>query len=221
MGILDSSPVPRRTMVLFFIVDTAGYMGNGFLMAINSAMHESLQLKEISDEDAEIKIAVLQFSNGCEWMYNKPMTISDFVWKDLEAGGLSDLGSACVELNSKLSRSALMHSATGSFAPGIILLTDGEPTDDYDRGLGILKENKWFKHATKIAIAIGSDSNKDALKAFTGSIESVIEANNDTLKKILKIVASNVCIHFGAETGGGGRSRQDRVVEAIRAGIGE
>jgi hypothetical protein len=114
-----------------------------------------------------------------------------------------------------------MSSPAGSFAPGIILLTGGEPTDNLDDGLGILKENKWFKHATKIAIAIGSDSNMenmDVLKEFTGSIESVIETNNDTFKKAICDVTLNVC-HFGGECNGVGHSCQDRVVAAIRTEI--
>lgn len=40
MGLLGDMEIPKRELVVFFIVDTAGYMGNGFLKAINSTMHE-------------------------------------------------------------------------------------------------------------------------------------------------------------------------------------
>ncbi len=61
--------VPRRTMVVFFIVDTSGSMQGAKIGAVNSAIEEVLpEIAKISDEnaDAEIKIAVLDFFNGCE-----------------------------------------------------------------------------------------------------------------------------------------------------------
>ncbi len=42
-------------------------------------------------------------------------------------------------------------------------------------------------NAIKIAIAIGGEANRDILKEFTGSIESVVEVKNlEALKKIIR-----------------------------------
>ncbi len=64
------------------------------------------EIGEISstNADAEIKIAVLEFSSGIEWMYPEPISAEDFTWQNLEAGGLTSMGEAFKELNTKLSQ---------------------------------------------------------------------------------------------------------------------
>ncbi|MBW6533916.1 MAG: VWA domain-containing protein [Mariniphaga sp.] len=219
MGILDSAPVPRRTMVLFFIVDTSGSMDGTKIGSVNAAIREvTPMLDEISSNnaDAEIKIAVLQFSSGCEWMYDEPKSASEFRWIDMEADGLTDLGAAYQELSSKLSRNAFLNEATGSFAPVLILLSDGEPTDDYQRPLEKLKENKWYKAAIKIAIAIGSDANRDVLKEFTNSSEAVIEVHNvEALKKLIRTVSVTASQIGSQSSAAGVKDKQTQVTESI------
>jgi hypothetical protein len=64
-------------------------------------------------------------------MYPTPVEAKDFQWRDLEASGLTSMGEAYKELEQQLShRRGFMQEATGSFAPVIILMSDGEPTDD-------------------------------------------------------------------------------------------
>ena len=169
--------VPRRTMVVFFIVDTSGSMQGAKIGAVNSAIEEVLpEIAKISDEnaDAEIKIAVLDFSTDAKWLTPKPIDASNYAFNYLEAGGLTALGDACIKLNEKLSRKQFMAEAVGSFAPALFLLSDGEPTDNWERGLAKLKENKWYQKAIKAAVAIGNDADINVLEAFTGNIESVL-----------------------------------------------
>ena len=53
-----------------------------------------------------------------------------------------------------------------------------------------LKKNNWFKHAIKIAIAIGEDADKTVLTTFTGTPESVIAVNDKhTLKALIRKVS--------------------------------
>ena len=46
-----------------------------------------------------------------------------------------------------------MGDEAGSFTPAIFLLSDGEPTDDYQHELKKLKENNWFKKAIEVSFA--------------------------------------------------------------------
>lgn len=194
MGLLDDVvSVPRRTMTLFFLIDTSGSMIGNKIGAVNDAVENVLPiLDEISasNPDAEIKVAALEFSNGCNWLYDEPKIASEFIWQDVTASGLTSLGAACQELNNKLSRNGFMQTPSGSFAPAIILLSDGGPTDDFKSGLDKLKANNWFKNAIKIAIAIGDDADKDVLTQFTGTNEAVFTVHNiDALKQIIRVVA--------------------------------
>ena len=193
-GIYDEIvEVPRRTMVLFFLVDTSGSMRGEKIGTVNSAIEEIVPvLKDISESnaDAQIKVATLAFSTGAHWIEDAPVAAENFRWNYLNADGVTDLGEACRQLNDKLSRNEFMSDATGSFAPAIFLMSDGAPTDDFKRGLEKLKQNKWFKKAIRVALAIGRDVNEEVLAEFTGNMEAVIHAHNpEELRKWIQFVS--------------------------------
>lgn len=229
MGLLDvdEGGVPRRVMTLFFVVDTSGSMSGERIASLNVAVREVLPMisdLSVNNADAKIKVAALEFSSGTEWMYDKPIEAENFQWRDLEAGGLTDMGEACIELASKLSTKAFMAEPMGSYAPAIILLSDGEATDDFERGLEKLKGNKWFKAAIKVAIAIGNDAeNQHALAAFTGNKEAVLTVHNkEELKKIIRFVSvtasqvASTSVSVGKEAP---KDKEDEVVTKIQEGL--
>ena len=224
MSLLDDVvSVPRRTMTLFFLIDTSGSMMGNKIGAVNDAVVNVLpMLEEISatNPDAEIKVAALEFSNGTSWLYDEPKLASDFIWQDVQASGLTSLGAACQELNSKLSRSGFMQAASGSFAPAIILLSDGGPTDDFQGGLNKLKNNKWFQAAIKIAIAIGDDADKDVLKDFTGTNEAVFTVHNiDALKQVIRVVAVTSSQIGSKSSTAGETSKQEQVIKDVTESV--
>ena len=187
--------VPRRVMHLIFLVDTSGSMDGTKIASLNTAVRETLNdVAEISanNGDAQIKVAVLEFSSGTQWMYPQPEPSETFKWQDLEANGLTSLGASYTELNTKLSKSTgFMAEPTGARAPAIILLTDGMPTDDYKHPLEKLRANPWFKAAVKVAIAIGDkETNVNVLAEFTGNKEAVFTVHTkDQLKNIIRTVS--------------------------------
>ena len=192
-GIVSS---PRKMMTLFYVVDTSGSMTGEKIGSVNSAMEEAItvDLPDIAtaNDDAEIRVAIMQFSSGCSWITppSGPINLYDVIWNDLRAGGLTDLGAACLELDKKLSKNEYLRSQTGAYAPVILLFSDGGPTDNWENGLEQLKKNNWFKHAIKIAIAIGEDPDKQVLATFTGTPEAVIEVNDKhTLKALIRKVS--------------------------------
>ena len=197
MSLLDQvAPSPRKVMTLFYVVDTSGSMTGDKIGSVNSTMEEAIidDLPNISaaNDDAEIKVAIMQFASGCSWITpsSGPIDIGEVIWNDLNASGLTDLGAACVELDNKLSRNGFLQSQTGAYAPVILLFSDGGPTDNWEQGLAKLKENNWFKHAIKIAIAIGEDADKAVLSKFTGTPESVITVHDKhTLKALIRKVS--------------------------------
>lgn len=219
----EVAPVARRTMTLFFMVDKSGSMCGTKIGAVNDAIANALPIiSDISNSnpDAEIKVAALEFSNGVDWLYDTPKDANDFIWQDVEAGGLTSLGEACRELNKKLSRSGLMKTASGSFAPVIILISDGEPTDDYMSSLSVLKTNAWFKNAIKIAIAIGNDANTDILTEFTGSKEAIYYTHNiEALKQVIRTVAVTSSQIGSKSSNAGTLSKQEQVEKEIKEQI--
>lgn len=211
--------IPRKVMTLFYMVDTSGSMSGAKIGALNMAVRETLPIiEEISksNSDSKIKIAVLEFSSGCEWMYPSPQEIESFEWRDLQAGGLTSLGEAYDNLNQQLSHShGFMMEATGSFAPVIILLSDGAPTDHPEHALEKLRTNNWFKVATKVAIAIGDDCIKSTLIDFTGNDEAVLTVHNvDELKKIIRMV-SVTASRVNSKNTSAGKDAPDKATETV------
>ena len=102
MSLLDETvEIPRRTMTLFFVIDTSGSMAGSKIGAVNDAVVNVLpMLEEISAEnpDAEIKVAALEFSTTCNWLYSEPKPANEFAWQDVQASALTSLGAACKEL---------------------------------------------------------------------------------------------------------------------------
>lgn len=224
MSLLDEQVgVPRRTMTLFFLIDTSGSMEGNKIGAVNDAVANVLpMLEEISAEnpDAEIKVAALEFANNVHWLYSEPKLATDFIWQDVKANGLTSLGAACAELSSKLSRSGFMKSASGSYAPAIILLSDGGPTDNFDAGLSQLQSNNWFKSAIKIAIAIGDDADKDVLSRFTGNREAVFTVHNiDALKQAIRVVAVTSSQIGSKSSTAGNTTKQDQVIDEVKGAV--
>jgi len=225
MALTDKFEIPRRTMVLFFIVDTSGSMDGEKINAVNTAIREVVpEIRDISNENADalIKIAVLEFSSGVKWhTTNGPVDANDYSWANLDAAGTTDLGAACKALNEKLStkENGFMKEATGSYAPALFLISDGEPTDDWQKELDKLKQNNWFKASVKVALAIGDSADKKVLEAFTGSSETVVEVHNKKmLIKMIKFVSvrasqvasksSNAVDPSAGDTGDGGKNAE-------------
>ena len=187
--------IKKRTATVFFLIDQSGSMAGTKIGSVNHAMGESIpeMCKLVEDSaDANLDVAVLLFSNGAKWMTPQPIRVSDFHWNNIDALAVTDFGYALKMLDEKLNRNdnGFMKNASESFAPAFILMSDGQPTDEYKTALEKLSKNGWFKYGTKTAIAIGNDADKQMLAEFTGSPESVIEVHNaEDLAKVIKFVS--------------------------------
>ena len=224
MGLLDNESIPRRKMTLFFVIDTSGSMIGSKIGSVNDAIENVLpMIGEISDEnpDAEINVAALEFSTSTHWLYDEPKDAKEFIWQQVEANGLTSLGEACEELNKKMSRNGgFMSSPSGCFAPAVILLSDGGPTDNFEAGLKSLQGNSWFKNAIKIAIAIGDDADKDVLKQFTNSLEAVITVHNiEALKKMIRIIAITSSQIGSKSSSATDATKQEQVVKEVTEAV--
>jgi uncharacterized protein YegL len=186
---------PRKELHVFYVLDTSGSMAGAKISALNHAMDECLTaLKPLAESngDAILKIAVLEFNTGCKWITsNGPEDLEeDFEYEYLEAGGLTDIGQALTELNSKLSRHAFLNSMTGAFMPVIIFMTDGYATDNYEKSLEEIRKNRWFANGVKIGFALGDDADEKMLSSVVGNSEAVIKTTDlELFKRLMKFAS--------------------------------
>ena len=177
-----------RPLHFFWMVDCSGSMySEGKIGTVNNAIQECIpEMRSAADNNpnAQLMIRALQFSTGASWLTANPVPVEDYDWEPLEANGVTDLGKAFELLAAQL---GIPPMPARALPPVIVLLSDGQPTDDYKKGLDKLKGMPWFKKAVKIAISIGQDADDDVLLEFTGNRELVLQANNaDQLAKMIK-----------------------------------
>jgi uncharacterized protein YegL len=192
-GIYDNvRGITRRQMVMFFLIDTSGSMEGTKIGSVNTAIREVIpELRDIGGADIDLKIAVMEFSTGFAWQnLAGPVSVDTFTWSNLAVDGATNIGTAFVELNVKLSRNSFLQAPSASVAPVIMLMSDGWPSDEWEPGLAALKNNNWFKSAVKVALAIGTDADADFLAQFTGDANSVLSVYTpETLRAMIKKVS--------------------------------
>ena len=188
---LGATGVSRKSLVIFFLIDTSGSMRGTKMGELNTVMEELIpEIRKVGEADTEVKVAVLTFSTDVKWMYAEPIAIEDFEWTRLSASGVTSMGAAFKELSSRMSRNSFLNSPSLSFAPVMFLMTDGYPSDEYKEGLEALSKNSWYKFGLKAALGIGNEANDDMLAEFTGSKDTVVHAySGNQLAQMIKIVA--------------------------------
>lgn len=188
---LSATAVSKKTLVIFFLIDTSGSMKGKKMGELNTVMEELIpEIRRVGEADTDVKIAVLTFSTNVRWMYSQPVSIENFEWARLRADGVTSMGEAFKELAARMSRNSFMSSPSLSFAPVIFLMTDGYPSDDYKEGLKALQANSWYKFGLKAALGIGNEANDDMLAEFTESKDTVVHAySGNQLANMIKIVA--------------------------------
>jgi uncharacterized protein YegL len=171
-----------RPLHFIFLADCSGSMNmNGRIQALNQAIREALpHMKKAARDNPHVEVLVraIRFSTGASWHVGTPTPIADFTWTDLVAEGVTDLGKALTLAAEELQSPPMPPRA---LPPVLVLVTDGEPTDDWTAGLDTLMKEPWGRKAVRIAIAIGDNANQDILQRFIGlpaSEMKPLQANN-------------------------------------------
>ncbi|MCL2754862.1 MAG: tellurium resistance protein [Oscillospiraceae bacterium] len=176
-----------RPLHFIWMVDCSGSMLDDKIGTVNYAIQATIpEMLDAATNNpfAKLLVRTLSFSSGAQWVTPAPVSIEDFVWSDLSADGVTDMGHALKLLRAALDIPPMSDRA---LPPVIVLLSDGRPTDDYKPELEKLLAMPWGKKAVRIAIAIGQDADLNVLEEFTGKSELVLEAmNRDALVKMIK-----------------------------------
>lgn len=161
-----------RPLHFIWMADCSGSMSvDGKIQALNAAIREAIpHMQSVADENpnADVLVRAVKFSDGAQWHISQPTKISEFKWNDLTANGLTAMGSA-LRLVSEQMRIPPMSDR--ALPPVLVLISDGQPTDDFSDGLKTLMDLNWGKKAVRISIAIGEDADLEVLQKFIGHSE--------------------------------------------------
>ena len=66
---LSATGVSRKSLVIFFLIDTSGSMKGKKMGELNTVMEELIpEIRRVGEADTEVKVAVLTFSTDVRWM---------------------------------------------------------------------------------------------------------------------------------------------------------
>ncbi len=157
----------RRPLHFIWIADCSTSMKtSGKMDALNSAIRDSLpHMSAVAAENpnADVLIRAISFSSGAQWHVEHPVPVDSFIWTPLEAGGVTDMGKAFNLLEEVLTMPPMENRA---LPPVLVLVTDGQPTDDYKTALDSLLRKPWARKAVRLGIGIGRAANQRVLKEF-------------------------------------------------------
>jgi uncharacterized protein YegL len=161
-----------RPLHFIWIADSSGSMEqDGKIQALNTAIREAIpHMRKVAEDNpnAQVLVRAVKFSNGAQWHISQPTPVADFAWTDLQAEGETDMGKALGLVAEQLKMPPMSERA---LPPVLVLVSDGQPTDDFEAGLKSLLEQPWGKKAVRIAISIGRDADAEVLQRFIGNTE--------------------------------------------------
>lgn len=184
-----------RPLHFIWIADCSGSMGvDGKIQSLNTAIREAIpHMQGVADENpnAEVLVRALKFSSGAQWHISQSTPVADFKWTDLSSEGVTDMGKALGMVAEQLKIPPMTDRA---LPPVLVLISDGQPTDDFEGGIKTLMDQPWGKKAVRIAIAIGEDADHEVLQKFIGHPElKPLQANNpEALVNHIKWVSTAV-----------------------------
>jgi uncharacterized protein YegL len=135
--------------------------------------------------EAQVLVRAVTFSSGARWHLPTPTPVADFKWTDVKASGVTDMGKALALVAEQLRMPPMEPKA---LPPVLMMISDGQPTDDFGSGLKKLMAEQWAQKAVRLAIAIGKDADVNVLSKFIGhsELQPLLANNSPALVNYIK-----------------------------------
>ncbi|MDE6682212.1 MAG: VWA domain-containing protein [Muribaculaceae bacterium] len=191
-----------RRLPVYLLLDTSGSMFGEPIEAVKNGVQvlvSTLRQDPYALETAYLSI--ITFDSSARQV--TPLTeLSAFQQPNLQATGCTALGEALALLSQRADQEVNKTTLEkkGDWKPLVFIMTDGEPTDDLNRGLAEFKKRKW---GMVVACAAGAGANTNTLKRITECVVSLDTADSTTIKAFFKWVSASVSSGSmkGEETG--------------------
>jgi len=191
---IDFGWQPTRRLPVYLLLDVSASMCGAPIMAVNEGiklLHD--QLMETPSAVETVWISLITF--GTKALQMLPLTpLANFEFVELEAGGTTSLGAAFNLLEQSLDNDVRTGSDTekGDWRPLVYLLTDGDPTDDWEAIVQRVKDRPEKKVGSIIALACGEDVDINTLKTITNHVVRMENVSADYLRSFFKWVSQSV-----------------------------
>lgn len=180
-----------RRLPVYLLLDTSGSMYGEPIEAVKSGVQvliSTLRQDPYALETAYLSI--ITFNTTAQQV--TPLTeLSAFQQPTIEASGCTALGEALSLLSTKMDTEVTKTTmeVKGDWKPLVFIMTDGEPTDDLNKGLAEFKKRKF---GIVVACAAGQGANVNTLKQITENVVQLDTTDSATIKSFFKWVSASV-----------------------------
>ncbi|MFV0418319.1 MAG: vWA domain-containing protein [Dysgonomonas sp.] len=185
-----------RRLPVYLLLDISGSMTGEPIEAVKNGVQvlvSTLRQDPYALETAYL--SVITFDSAAKQIV--PLTeLSMFQMPNIQASGTTALGSALSTLAKVVEKEVVKTTPEqkGDWKPLVFLMTDGEPTDDWKRGLEEFKKQKF---GMVVACAAGQKANTQKLKEITDVVVQLDTADSATIRAFFKWVSAS--ISFGSQ----------------------
>lgn len=182
-----------RRLPVYLVLDCSGSMSGEPIQAVNQGV--KALVAELKGEPYAIETAylsVITFESTAKQI--SPLTeLMAFQEPTLVAGGGTSLGAALKLLAQCFDKEVKKASDTekGDWKPLVFLMTDGQPTDNWQQAAAALKQKKPAP-ANIIACAAGDGADEFMLKQVTEIVVKLKSLQPDDLKAFFKWVSQSI-----------------------------
>ena len=192
MALKEYAIPEARPLPVILLLDVSGSMGvDGKIESLNTAVKEMIEtFKEQDDSEAEIHVGIITFGNSAQ-IHQEIIPASEASWNDMQANGSTPMGASfdiareLIEDREKISGRA--------YRPTMVLISDGQPTDDWENPLSSLLNSERASKAIRFAMGIGTTDDVVLTRFLDDPENRVFNADEaDQIKKFFRFVTMSV-----------------------------
>lgn len=173
-AVAEAKPMP-----VILLLDVSGSMCGEKISALNQSVKKMIDecVSFANKGEASVEIGIITFGSNVNY-FQPVATASDAQknWHDMTAGGMTPMGTALRMAKDLIEDKSIIKSR--SYRPLVVLVSDGEPNDNWQDPLRNFIEDGRTQKCTRMALAIGNNANTSVLRQFSGSDELLYQTDN-------------------------------------------
>lgn len=171
-----------KSIPVALLLDTSTSMSGDSIETLNIAVEAMLkEFKKAETMETFIKLSIITFGNNGVELHTPLAEVSNIEFQPLLTGGWTPMGTAFKMAKAMIEDKGIFKGR--DYRPTIILLSDGEPTDDWKSPLDDFVNSGRSAKCDRMAVAIGS-ADKSVLNKFISGCENPLFYAEDASKII-------------------------------------
>lgn len=167
-----------RPLPVLILADTSGSMSiDGKIDALNTALSDMIDaFSEEDDGRAKIHVAIVTFGGSAQ-VHQALCDASKVTVQPMAASGMTPMGEAF-----DLARGIVEDKdqiPSRAYTPAIVLVSDGQPNDDWEPALERLLGSERARKAQRFALGIGGDADPVVMRRFLDKADGKVYAAHD------------------------------------------